>query len=145
MKEAQAVKRSPLLYITQPNLQPAYVKVQEYISIKKEAQIIEEESVTKEKKVVEQQGVAQEGNNAAKSTNDRKSFKEFSTLEKIHFFTNAKSNMPKPLCEIMTEHDTFQGKIMSLENEMVTARILKDPYKVEIPLSSIKSVQIIGL
>ncbi|MBM7659729.1 NADH:ubiquinone oxidoreductase subunit D [Bacillus mesophilus] len=141
-EEPQTVKRPPLLYIAQPDLQPAFVKMQDYYTIKKEVPELDVENLETEplSEVPDLETKEEE-----KTIPLRKKFHEYSIEEKIHFFTNRKSNMPKPLCEIITETETYQGRIVSLENNIVTARILKDPYKVQIPIRLIQSIQVIGL
>ncbi|MFZ3589255.1 CotO family spore coat protein [Bacillus sp. DJP31] len=148
MKENQSVKQRPLMYISQPNFQPAFVNMQQSIMVKNEPIISKAEQQKVETvEIVEKplQEAKAEEKNPKRTTQTRRKFPELTVAEKVDFFINLPVNVPKATCEITTESESYRGRIISHLEGIVTVRTLKDPFKVELSIKDIKGINIISL
>jgi hypothetical protein len=144
MKDTQSVKKPPLMYISQPNFQPTSVNMQHSISIKKETAIYKHEVPKEDKSLAKDQKVVDEQKSKKKSS-QRRRFPELTIREKVELFAHLPVNVPRSTCEIKTGTNTYRGKIASLNDDIVTVRTLKEPYKVELQIEEIQSINIISL
>ncbi|WP_456275842.1 CotO family spore coat protein [Bacillus sp. AK128] len=150
MKETKSVKQRPLMYITQPNLQPTDVFMQTTVISKREPLVLEPEQKEMDEVIEEEQPEQirkePERRESKKTKADRrKRFIELSIEEKINFFIKLPMNVPRSTCEIITLDEKIHGKITELSKGQVTISTFNEPYKVELPIESIQSIDIISL
>jgi hypothetical protein len=170
MKEIQSIKQRPLMYISQPKFFPVLVNMQQTVVVKKEiASDVEEpvELLLEEKK----EDLVDHINNAATKSEEgskkshqpiqdtlnndekvneikapRRKFNDFSIDEKVDFFVRLPAYIPKSTCLITTDIETFYGKITSMHQNLITVNLVNSPSKlIEIPLKSIKDIQIVSI
>lgn len=173
MKEEQLVKQRPLMYISQPSFTSITAKMQQVVSKKKvkpkeELQEIEatnnvesqpnvtqheiptltittekekKDSVNLRQNESSEEQVPRTGNKKSR----RKRFVELDLMGKVQFFVNLPINVPKSTCLITTETDNYKGKIIALNEGIVTIKTITEPNDIEIKFDDIKDIIIIGL
>lgn len=161
-KQKQKYSLKPLMYIVQPDNRDVNVNMQSFVVKKaKKEEVIQRtvvsentDSLTKTKQeknitLENQLSVKEKIEEVAEETpknyrKQRKPITQMNVMEKIEFFTNLPKNMPRTLCEIETTEGKYRGVIMEREEEMVTIRSLTHTQPVELPLESIKVIQLLG-
>ena len=113
----------PLLYVAQPQLEKPVSEMQgEYISFYEKEEV---EQVPEEK--------MPEG-----------SFKTLSIEEKITYLLNLPNEFIQMKCKIETGDETFRGSILERTEDKIEM-IQSGRKKVTIPISNIKTIELIGL
>lgn len=139
----------PLLYIIQPEHHDVHIKMQALVIKKQETLQVEVETVEEEieindeekEKDVEEIIVKEEPKPKRKK---RKPISKMNIDEKIDFFTNLPKTMPKSLCLIETDDQSYHGVIMSREEDIVTIRSLNHSDPLELKCENIKAINILG-
>lgn len=149
LKEKKFAK-APLLYITQPNVKKPEVEMQsQYVSKRKKKTNEQSKQEVKEKKGVvtyNSDGNVVDFNDRTGSEpqEKRKPFKEMTVEEKVRYFVDAPSYVPKVRCEVKTTSRRYRGEITALEDDHVIVQIgTRTPPK-KVPLGEIIDIHIIG-
>ncbi|MYL32209.1 hypothetical protein GLW08_05495 [Pontibacillus yanchengensis] len=108
---------------------------------KKQFEDVEAEEVLDE----EEKPQSEENNNSSLSNRKRRSrFKEMDLEEKVDYFVNLPSQVPRMKCEVMTEEKSYRGWIQDYQDGIVHMKILQRPFRVELPFESIKDIVLRG-
>ncbi|SEU02694.1 Spore coat protein CotO [Salinibacillus kushneri] len=127
--------QSPLLYITQPRDVHVQASMQKYSVYKKK----KEQNAS-----VQQTEGKQDGEEFFSDQDDKKGFREMTIEEKINYLTELPSQMPKMKCEVITPDKRYRGLILDFADEVVKMRTIQKPYRVELSLSEIEDVRLMG-
>lgn len=79
------------------------------------------------------------------NTKPRPKFKEMSLKEKIEYFAEGPTHLPKMKCEIKTADKTYRGMITEFDGETVYIRGGRSSRVKPVPLQQIKRVSMLGL
>jgi len=134
----------PLLYVAQPELPQAKLKVQQSFVLKSKqinnkddfSDVEQKMDPIEEEKPIE---VKQ------KKSWIKKPFREMSIEEKVYFMINKPHYIPKVECRIQTIHDLFIGYISGYENNEVLVKISTNLTEIRIPIVEIESIQMAGI
>lgn len=170
-KQRRNYPLKPLMYIVQPDNDNINVNMQAFVTKKaisklntvsdhvpSQVQTIEKEAVTQKREILEvpeeiipkvevtsiQEEEIEQEQSARQYRKQRKPITQMNINEKIEFFTNLPKNMPRTLCQIETSEEKYRGVILSEENEIVLIRSLTHTKPIELPLKSIKSINLLG-
>ena len=145
--------KKPLLFIHQPKFHQSQVPMQKSFSIKKTNKPVVHEPETKiENEVIEtpihEHQVPKDRGTKTKELpvpEKKKRFAELNVEERILFFlNNLPNNVPKPMCEFITNEEKHKGFIVSYEEGLVSIRKLTNPSKLTLKLNDITAINIIG-
>ncbi|QDP39806.1 CotO family spore coat protein [Radiobacillus deserti] len=163
--------RKPMLYIQQPELGKPSAKMQvNYRTTKKrkasaeksvpEKPVKDEKAKTKKRikqltdiPVEEDTSVDEIADSSSSSSDEadentnssrRRRFKELSMEERIEYFMNVPSNVPRMKCQVITEETKYRGIITDYKDNIVYMRVTKRPFRVQLNLDEILDVQLIG-
>ncbi|WP_078548035.1 CotO family spore coat protein [Litchfieldia alkalitelluris] len=75
---------------------------------------------------------------------DKKRLKDKTIEEKIIHLCNLPKNMPKILCEIITDSDSYKGVIVESEDGLITFRPLSGLKLVKIEIRDIVKINLLG-
>ena len=66
--------------------------------------------------------------------------------EKILFFSNLPNNMPRTMCQIITNENKYTGIILSFSHEegIVGIRAITSPEVIELNLNEIVAINVLG-
>jgi len=78
-----------------------------------------------------------------KEREDKKNFKDMNIQEKIDYFLNTSSHLPRMRCEVITVERKYRGIILGLEDNEVQMRVGRRT--VFINQEDIKDIQLLGL
>ncbi|MFC0271945.1 CotO family spore coat protein [Metabacillus herbersteinensis] len=149
VKKAKQIEKEKVVEVSQ-------VKVEEEI---KKKQIHSENSQVTEKESSQEppQAMQQEVEQAANEEKveealekqkpqrkTRKSISQMSIQEKVEFFTTVPKSMPRTLCQIETNNETYRGVIMTEVDGIVTIRTLTNTQPIDLPLDEIKAINLLG-
>lgn len=170
-KQRRNYQLKPLMYIVQPDNDNINVNMQAFVTKKQisklntvsdhvpsQVQTLEKEAIPQEREVLEipeeiiskvevpsiQEEAIEQEQSARQYRKQRKPITQMSIEEKIEFFTNLPKNMPRTLCQIETAEEKYRGVILSEENEVVLIRSLTHSKPIELPLSSISAINLLG-
>jgi hypothetical protein len=73
----------------------------------------------------------------------KKKFKDMTIQEKVHYFINTPSHLPRMKCEVRTEERKYRGIILDLEDNEVRMRVGRRT--VFITMEDIIEIQLLGL
>ncbi|GAA0491985.1 hypothetical protein GCM10008986_17760 [Salinibacillus aidingensis] len=135
MSTNDKMAQSPLLYITQPRDVRVQASMQEYSVYKKKTQNQKKDPEQGEEKV--------SGEEAETKLEDKK-FRDMTVEEKISYLTRLPSQMPKMKCEVLTEDQRYRGLIQDFNDDTIRMRTVQKPYRVELSLSDIEDVKLMG-
>lgn len=105
-----------------------------------EAEVEEEEEQDEEKELDQEERPRVSFSNRKR----RERFKDMSLEEKVEYFVNLPSSVPRMKCEVFTEEKSYRGWIQDYEDGVVFMKILQRPFRVEIPFDSIESIELKG-
>ncbi|KGP74400.1 CotO family spore coat protein [Pontibacillus yanchengensis] len=110
--------------------------------VKKQFEAVEAEEVLDE----EEKQKSEEDNKGTLSNRKRRSrFKEMNLEEKVDYFVNLPSQVPRMKCEVIMEDDnSYRGWIQDYKDGIVHMKILQRPFRVEVPFESIKDIVLKG-
>lgn len=74
----------------------------------------------------------------------RERFKDMTLEEKVEYFIQLPSSVPRMKCEVFTDEKSYRGWIQAYEDGIVTMKILQRPFRVEVPFESIESIELKG-
>ncbi|MBD1381902.1 CotO family spore coat protein [Metabacillus arenae] len=149
-KQKEKNQIQPLMYIVQPDYNEVQAQMQTLVVKKNKIDTIENKQpvAVKEKneKMQESQSNSYEEDQVVKKPEKkrRKPISQMSIAEKVDFFTNLPRNIPKTLCQIETETDTYRGIIITEENGLVHIRTLGEPNEIKLQIEEIKSITLLG-
>ncbi|GGF15296.1 hypothetical protein GCM10010954_12400 [Halobacillus andaensis] len=153
--------KPPILYITQPNLPPAEVSMQTSFrsqSTAKKPSLIESELRMRNQSLINGEGettteeappsepaAETEADSSFGSRKDRRQrFRDMSLEEKVNYFIQLPSQLPKMKCEVTTADDTWKGYIQRYEDGIVHMKIFQKPFQKEVPFEEIQSIRLLG-
>ncbi|WP_345240269.1 CotO family spore coat protein [Pontibacillus salipaludis] len=76
--------------------------------------------------------------------NRRSRFKDMSLEDKVDYFVNLPSQVPRMKCEVITEEERYKGWIEDYEEGTVYMKILQRPFRVEVPFDDIHDIVLRG-
>lgn len=76
--------------------------------------------------------------------NRRSRFKDMSLEDKVDYFVNLPSQVPRMKCEVITEEERYKGWIEEYEDGIVYMKILQRPFKVEVSFDQIQDIVLRG-
>ncbi|MCP3026661.1 CotO family spore coat protein [Halobacillus sp. A5] len=162
MANKKQIAKPPILYITQPNLPPAEVSMQTSFrgeSASKNPSLIEAElrlrnqstlggernTATEEAPVSTKADQEENKEETFASRKDRRQrFRDMSLEEKVNYFVQLPSQLPKMKCEVVTSEETVKGYIQKYEEGMVHMKIFQKPFHKEMAFKEIESIRLIG-
>lgn len=74
----------------------------------------------------------------------RSKFKEMDLEEKIDYFVNLPSQVPRMKCEVVTSDKNYRGWIQDYQDGVVHMKILHRPFRIEVPFEEIKDIELKG-
>ncbi len=74
----------------------------------------------------------------------RDRFKDMNLEEKVEYFVNLPSSVPRMKCEVFTGEKSYRGWIQDYQDGVVSMKILQRPFRVEVPFDSIESIELKG-
>ncbi|WP_254434166.1 CotO family spore coat protein [Halobacillus sp. Marseille-Q1614] len=170
MANKKQIAKPPMLYITQPNLPPAEVSMQTSFRTApaRNTSLQEKElRLRNQLKLKEEEETAQKEESPAQSNNEspkaaltkdftrsnreerrdrRQKFRDMSLEEKVHYFVELPSQVPKMKCQVTAfeANDTFKGYINMYEDGVVHMKTFQKPFQQEIPFEEIRDIRLIG-
>lgn len=123
-------KMEPLLYIVQPKLEKPEAVMQTSV-FKKISQTEPEEKSSRQ---MTQEEIYQK----------RKELPQMSLHEKIDFFSNLPGHVYKNVCRIETKEKTYEGIILSKEQETVDIRSFDSSEPIRLKLEEITEIKVLG-
>ncbi|QHE51479.1 CotO family spore coat protein [Pontibacillus sp. HMF3514] len=113
---------------------------------KEETETEEPESVEEEvQETEEDEDSEQERPRVSFSNRKRRDrFKDMNLEEKVEYFVNLPSSVPRMKCEVFTGEKSYRGWIQDYQDGVVSMKILQRPFRVEIPFDSIESIELKG-
>ncbi|WP_431804969.1 CotO family spore coat protein [Halobacillus andaensis] len=155
--------KPPILYITQPNLPPAEVSMQtSFYSVpaKRKPSLVESELRKRNQSVLngeeatktveeteaeqEQEDTEREEESFVSRKERRQRFRDMSLEEKVNYFVQLPSQLPKMKCEVSTSEESWKGYVQKYEDGIVHMKVFQKPYQKEIPFEEITSIRLIG-
>ncbi|MFS0672022.1 CotO family spore coat protein [Ornithinibacillus sp. 179-J 7C1 HS] len=76
------------------------------------------------------------------NSEERKKFKDMSIMEKIDYFINTPSHLPRMRCEVITDEKKYRGIILEKENELIAMRVGRRTTRISI--NDIKEIRLLG-
>ncbi|KGP90796.1 hypothetical protein N780_03175 [Pontibacillus chungwhensis BH030062] len=76
--------------------------------------------------------------------NRRSRFKDMSLEDKVDYFVNLPSQVPRMKCEVITDEERYKGWIEDYEEGTVYMKILQRPFRVEVPFDDINDIVLRG-
>jgi len=139
----------PLLYVAQPELPQAKLKVQQSFVLKSKqinAEIIHKDDFS-ESELKTDQIEKEEKSNEIKEKKSwiKKPFREMSIEEKVYFMINKPHYIPKVECRIKTTRDLIIGYIEGYENTDVLVKVSSNLTEMKIPIGEIESILMAGI
>ncbi|PAD20431.1 CotO family spore coat protein [Terribacillus saccharophilus] len=151
MSKEKVRRQQPMLFIAQPKLDLPIAEMQQaYRTTKGKKKEVVAEVVTEEKKPeVKQEAVVpkEELSPAAKKiapSNRKVSFKDLPTAEKVDYFLNLPSQLPRMKCELVTTEGSLIGIISSIEGDLIQFKSIRRPFRREVKLEDIRDIKILG-
>ncbi|MFC7062816.1 CotO family spore coat protein [Halobacillus seohaensis] len=166
MANKKRIAKPPILYITQPNLPPAEVSMQTSFHNKnpknthreaelrlrnqmmlkeQETSVKEEVAESKPEEIDEITDTKQEDSPPQNDRRDRRQrFRDMSIEEKINYFVQLPSQLPKMKCEVTTAEETFKGYVQKYEDGIVHMKTFQKPFQKEVPFTNIDSIRLLG-
>ncbi|MBM7554006.1 CotO family spore coat protein [Thalassobacillus pellis] len=169
MAKQKKLVQEPMFYITQPKLTPSTASMQTMYHSRKssEAPVRKEKEVTPVEKEVRHRQLAadsleaeqkSEGSleereereeemeeSSVKTRRDRRRrFRDMDLEEKIFYFVNLPSQVPKMKCEVVTNTDRFKGYINDYRKGIVYMKTFQRPFKKEIAFEDIEEISLMG-
>ncbi|MFG6149438.1 CotO family spore coat protein [Halobacillus sp. B23F22_1] len=161
MANKKQMAKPPILYITQPNLQPAEVSMQ--TSFRSQSTTIKPSLQENELRARNQSIINGEGGTTTEeappsepadkpeadltfsSRKDRRQrFRDMSLEEKVNYFVQLPSQLPKMKCEVTTAEDTWKGYVQKYEDGIVYMKTFQKPFQQEVPFKDIQSIRLLG-
>ncbi|WP_085506997.1 CotO family spore coat protein [Thalassobacillus devorans] len=163
MGKQQKLVQKPMLYITQPEFAPSEAPMQTTYHGKKR---VKEEGKQAENKSADA-GVKRERQHSNKeaqmhqepqekaeteakqsragSARDRRQrFRDMTLEEKVTYFVNLPSQIPKMKCEVVTAEEKYRGYINNYQDGIVYMKTFKRPFQKEIDFREIEDISLIG-
>ncbi|MBP0724612.1 hypothetical protein J5Y03_05350 [Bacillus sp. RG28] len=134
----------PLLYVAQPELPQAKLKVQQSFVLKGKQMNNKDDFSDVELKtepIEEEKPIEVKEKKSWK----KKPFREMSIEEKVYFMINKPHYIPKVECRIQTIHDLLIGYITGYENNEVLVKVSSNLTEMKIPIVEIESIQMAGI
>lgn len=149
MSRGKVRHQQPLLFIAQPKLDLPKAEMQQaYRTAKgKRKEVVTEEVKTEEAKpeaTATSGEKSQATENKAAPTNKKVNFKDLSTVEKVEYFLNLPSQIPKMKCEIVTSEGSLIGIISDREGEKIQFKSIRRPFKREVKIEDIHDIKMLG-
>lgn len=118
---------------------PEEIKSNEDVQLVQEAQDhqVEQSQESQESQQSQEQSVKE-------YRKQRKPLTKMNVEEKVEFFTNLPKNMPRTLCQIETADENYRGVIMSEEDGIVTIRSLTHAKPIDLPVTNIIAINLLG-
>jgi Spore coat protein CotO len=140
----------PLLYIAQPELEEAKLNVQHSYVVKvnkQDQKAAEKEYVPQNNldEIEEEYEEASEPIQEVSSGRVKKPFKSMTNEEKVYFMINKPHYIPKVECRIRTKNDLFIGYIVAYNKGLVSVKVSSSINNIEIPISEIDNIQMVGI
>ncbi|MFP7494768.1 CotO family spore coat protein [Terribacillus saccharophilus] len=148
MSKEKVRSQQPLLFIAQPELELPKAEMQQAYRTtkgkKKEVKPAEAEG--------KQQGEIQEGvklhdeKQAGKenSSNKKMNFKDLTTTEKVDYFLNLPTQLPRMKCELITKDGSLIGIISGAADDIIQFKSIRRPFKREVKLEDIQDIKLLG-
>ncbi|QST00844.1 hypothetical protein IMZ31_04525 [Pontibacillus sp. ALD_SL1] len=76
--------------------------------------------------------------------NRRSRFKDMSLEDRVDYFVNLPSQVPRMKCEVITDEERYKGWIEDYEEGTVYMKILQRPFRVEVPFEDINDIVLRG-
>ncbi|MFG6115606.1 CotO family spore coat protein [Halobacillus sp. MO56] len=166
MGKQSKLEQRPMLYIAQPDFAPSKASMQTTYHGKKTAkeqekgktapepegkqsrEQVEEKPARKKQRVEHQQPEAEQKtkkqSQAGSARDRRQRFRDMTLEEKVTYFVNLPSQIPKMKCEVDTEEEKLRGYINDYQDGIVYMKTFQRPFRKEINFEEIKEINLIG-
>ncbi|PAE15805.1 hypothetical protein CHH91_12660 [Virgibacillus sp. 7505] len=153
MSNEKVRRQQPLLFIAQPKLDLPKAEMQQaYRSAKgKKKEVLTEEEKQETAQIEEKRIAAaraeektQTAEKKAAPTSKKVNFKELTTVEKIEYFLNLPSQIPRMKCEIVTSEGSLIGIISGREEDLIQFKSIRRPFKREVKIEDIRDIKLLG-
>lgn len=166
MGKQSKLEQRPMLYIAQPDFAPSKASMQTTYHGKKTAkeqekgkaspepegkqsrEQVEEKPARKKQRVEHHQPEAEQetkSQSQAGSARDRRQrFRDMTLEEKVAYFVNLPSQIPKMKCEVETAEGKLRGYINDYQDGIVHMKTFQRPFRKEIKFEEIIDINLIG-
>ncbi|SDZ75726.1 Spore coat protein CotO [Thalassobacillus cyri] len=165
MGKQSKLEQRPMLYIAQPDFAPSKASMQTTYHGKKTAKEqekgksapepegkqsreLEDNPARKKQRVEHHQPEAEQetkSQSRAGSARDRRQrFRDMTLEEKVTYFVNLPSQIPKMKCEVETEEGKLRGYINDYQGGIVHMKTFQRPFQKEIKFAEIIDINLIG-
>lgn len=79
-----------------------------------------------------------------KNRKRRERFKDMTVEDKVMYFIELPSSVPRMRCEVITAEESYKGWVEDYENGVVYLKILQRPFRVEVPFADIQDIVLRG-
>lgn len=152
MSNEKVRSQQPLLFIAQPKLDLPKAEMQQaYRTAKgKKKEVLTEEEKQETAQIEEKRKAAARAEEKTQTaekkapTSKKVNFKELTTVEKVEYFLNLPSQIPRMKCEIVTSEGSLIGIISGREEDLIQFKSIRRPFKRELKIEDIRDIKMLG-